>query len=886
LIQASTIATSERMTAATSSSGGQPVALVRPAHRWRPFALLALPCLLYLTPLVMGFAWSSVGPRSPNVTGFSAFVSRTADLPITVETWGTGVLSVPLHARLAEYVHLLELPLWNPYQGLGEPYAAQGDGSPYSPFAITRALLPYSLENYVTIVEYYLSAVALYLLLRDLGLSEGAAVVGGIGWILSGALSLHLARPEFGDQLVMLPVLLWAAARAMRRPSGARWAVFALVAGLNALAGHIQIAMVASVVLVAFVLVYAWQQSRGPRAWVRTSLLTLGVFIVGNGLAAFYLLPLAEALRITSNRNGLLLSFIDVPYANLIAFFFPVLFGQIFQTWLASPFPDNVDWNNLYAFAGTWPLILVVVGWVTLQADDARKRIWFSFFAVIGFVLLLRFVSFPPIAGLDLIPIFGRQSPKHSQGVAALCLIIAASFAVDRLRAQPGRHATGWIALVAVAAVSSVITLTREHGTPAEVDASGALLYIPVTLLIVTALLLVIWAARRWERLESTAIPMVVGGAVVAEMSLYIPLGNGSTWFLVARLVLFAAIVVGALLVALNWRAGGIGVLAGALVGYALLVALPETGVPSRVDADTPPPYMDWLNTSAGSQYRSFGIMPDFSSIGAIQDIGAVGPLAPPEFASFVDLISTKDYAGYYRGSSNLILTNGSPIFSLDQYARAKPIFDWFGVKYLVLDRSTFNPTGRTDDQTLLANDAGVQVAYDDGRMRVLESADARPKAEFFGGAHFASDQQSIIDALKADPQSILSAPSLEAADVPLQLVTLLRSTTSSRLPVDLVSYTPNSVQLRVTAPTAGLVVLKDSYFPGWEASLNGEPARVVRVDGIARGVILSQPGDYDVRFEYRPFSFVAGVWLSGLTALLVVAVLAWDVLSRRWVKG
>jgi hypothetical protein len=37
--------------------------------------------------------------------------------------------------------------------------------------------------------------------------------------------------------------------------------------------------------------------------------------------------------------------------------------------------------------------------------------------------------------------------------------------------------------------------------------------------------------------------------------------------------------------------------------------------------------------------------------------------------------------------------------------------------------------------------------------------------------------------------------------------------------------YAPNTVQRRGDAPRAGLVVLKDSYFPGWQARVNGQPA-------------------------------------------------------------
>ncbi|MBV9578436.1 MAG: hypothetical protein JO057_07600, partial [Chloroflexi bacterium] len=175
-----------------------------------------------------------------------------------------------------------------------------------------------------------------------------------------------------------------------------------------------------------------------------------------------------------------------------------------------------------------------------------------------------------------------------------------------------------------------------------------------------------------------------------------------------------------------------------------------------------------------------------------------------------------------------------------------------------------------------------VQVAYDDGRITILASGSARPKAEFWGKAQIASDNASIIDSLQAAPGDILGVPKLEAPDVSDALATQLTHANENHTSVDMEDYRPNSVRLRVQAPSAGVVVLKDSFFPGWQATLNGVSANVVRVNGIVRGVIVPQPGDYEVEFVYRPTTFVAGVWLSIAVLLLLIASLVWDLRQRR----
>ena len=63
---------------------------------------------------------------------------------------------------------------------LGERFsAAQGEGGPYSPLALLRALLPASWSTAVTFGAFLLSALALTGFLRQLGLSEASSAFGG-----------------------------------------------------------------------------------------------------------------------------------------------------------------------------------------------------------------------------------------------------------------------------------------------------------------------------------------------------------------------------------------------------------------------------------------------------------------------------------------------------------------------------------------------------------------------------------------------------------------------------------------------------------------------------------------------------------------------------------
>jgi hypothetical protein len=847
---------------------------------WQTLLWLALPFAFYLIPLLAGYAWNAHSPGTPEAPG-STYTGRDPDVSISVERYGTGVLFVPFQARLRQYLQIGELPLWNPYQGLGEPFAAQGDGNPYFPVEIVRALLAYSAGNYVTFLAYYISAVFLYLFLRGLGVSHFAAVFGGTTYALSGALSLHIARPNFADQLCMVPVVFWAAARALRSPSASTYCVFALSAGLHLLAGHIQIAMISAVVLAAFCVMYAGVLLSDVRAWARRCCKTLAVFALGNGLGAFYLLPQLEAARITFNKNNELLAFLPMSYANLTAFFFPVLFGHLFQSWLPLGLLQGVDWNNLYAYAGMGALVLSVVGWIVTRRAAAHRSV-FLFFLAAGVFLLLRYVSFPLVAGVDVLPALGRQSPKHSQGLAVFCFVVAAAIAVDYVRAEEQVRLRRPMAIALAFAASAIATVIGAgHGLQA-LTASIVRVYFAPTLLMLIVLLGAIWLARRWDRLPPDGAKLLLVAVAAGELSVYLPIGNSDPDVLYARVGIFLAVVGSALLWALSRRGWSVSLLAGALAGYAAVIVLPSSGLPRQANLDAPPPFMIWLKTAAGDDYRAFGITPDYSSIGAIQDIGAVGPLAPPSFERFVSAVSPLKLAEFFRGSSTFELTNlpEAPFSLATDYPVAKPILDWFGVRYVVLDRGSFNPTGRTDDQVLLSADPSVRPVYEDSAVRILESSQAQSKALFSSAVQVYAGEDAIMAVLQANPAAIQGALMIEAGAAPALAQNPPQATTTFPVPVE--SYRPNAVRLSVDAPSAGILVLKDAYMPGWRAALNGSSASVIRVNAMARGVVLPGPGRYAVQFDYVPDSFVAGVWLSGAIAVLLLAVMLNLALATR----
>lgn len=86
----------------------------------------------------------------------------------------------------------------------------------------------------------------------------------------------------------------------------------------------------------------------------------------------------------------------------------------------------------------------------------------------------------------------------------------------------------------------------------------------------------------------------------------------------------------------------------------------------------------------------------------------------------------------------------------------------------------------------------------------------------------------------------------------------------------------PEDVHIDVRASAPSIVVVRTSFDDGWQATVDGEPAEVVPVDGFLQGVAVPA-GDHDVRLSYRDAAVSSGVragW-GAWTALALIGLAA-----------
>jgi uncharacterized membrane protein YfhO len=84
--------------------------------------------------------------------------------------------------------------------------------------------------------------------------------------------------------------------------------------------------------------------------------------------------------------------------------------------------------------------------------------------------------------------------------------------------------------------------------------------------------------------------------------------------------------------------------------------------------------------------------------------------------------------------------------------------------------------------------------------------------------------------------------------------------------------HEPNFIRIDAQMQCRGMVILSDTWFPGWVATVDGKRATIERAYGVVRGVVV-EAGTHTIEMRYRPMSVYIGALLSLLAAAIVLAV-------------
>jgi hypothetical protein len=164
-------------------------------------------------------------------------------------------------------------------------------------------------------------------------------------------------------------------------------------------------------------------------------------------------------------------------------------------------------------------------------------------------------------------------------------------------------------------------------------------------------------------------------------------------------------------------------------------------------------------------------------------------------------------------------------------------------------------------------NDSSIFKFHD---INVFENKDAYPRAYLVNKFHV-TNKGTAQDYLLQNSDFDLRHNVVLEKQPPSDIVTDLNSSIlDSTSNAKIVLYDTNKVSIRTNTNAPSMLILTDTYYPGWKAYVDNKETEIYRADGLVRAVFVPA-GDHTVEFSYMPLSFLSGIGISLTTALTLI---------------
>jgi hypothetical protein len=249
------------------------------------------------------------------------------------------------------------------------------------------------------------------------------------------------------------------------------------------------------------------------------------------------------------------------------------------------------------------------------------------------------------------------------------------------------------------------------------------------------------------------------------------------------------------------------------------------------VNQSTPPWRIDMFDSTIAWTYGAPILQVPIAS--------GISPLALENSIQLRLLLHDGNRAGWYY-----------PLEKLDS-----PVLDLMNVRYVLT---------RAEDIPRFASLPKFRHVASLSGTEVFENTAVLPRFYF---VRRATQVSSIAEAHQLIEQRKIDLHETALTDQPIDLGPSDDSATPGDVTVT--RYEPSRIELSLRTSRASLLVLSETYYPGWNAWIDEQPTRILSVDLAMRGVVVPA-GAHQLRMEFRPMILPASLGISLVTAILL----------------
>ncbi|HET8769482.1 MAG TPA: YfhO family protein [Gemmatimonadaceae bacterium] len=729
-------------------------------------------------------------------------------------------------------------PLWNPYLLGGMPYVAAMHGDIFYPTFLLRMVLPTDIAmTWGMITHLILSGVATYAFLRTIGIGFFGAVVGGIAYMMGGQVSSLASAGHDGKLFVsaLFPVTLLVLTWGIRDGRRWAWGLLAVVIGLGVLSPHPQLLQYLLLASGAWALMLAFGGA-GDTALTRREAFTrlglaLGAVVIGFAMGAIQYLPVSEYVEWSPRVGGRDYAYAtsySMPIEELFNTYLPQFTGTLTGYWGR----NGIHFHSEYIGAAV--LFLAAGAFARGATPFARRMLWF--WVGLGFVSLIWALG----GNTPFYHLVYNIVPGSKFFRAPSTIFFVTTFAVAVLAALGTERALAGARATARAVAP---TNVRRWGITGLAVGGGIALLASVGALQQVALNIAL--PGRLELVDANA------GALIA-----------GAW----RSFLFLAAAV-AVVYAVSERR-----ITPVVAGWALAaVVVVDLWSVERQYFGFMAPASELYASDPGIEHMKQETQP-FRVIAEPLVYGSAfhDPMLSYDGLMLHGIRIPYGYHGneirYWRGlaeRSNAYDSMSNPTF-----------WGLANVKYFYTNVDSLPVPGARRVVGPFTNAAGSTIS-------LFELAEPHPFA-WVAPAIAKYPDESVVQALRAPGFPYRSVALIDTAST-TPAVTLSALPSPLDLPVTATSYEPGhfTLELAAPAPEGSALVVSENYYPGWTATVDGQPAKAERAN-LALMAVALPAGAQRVEFTFDSAPFHTGKMVTLIALALALLALAAGVLLQR----
>ena len=256
--------------------------------------------------------------------------------------------------------------------------------------------------------------------------------------------------------------------------------------------------------------------------------------------------------------------------------------------------------------------------------------------------------------------------------------------------------------------------------------------------------------------------------------------------------------------------------------------------------------------------------------------------ILPANMWSYYGLESASGYNPLYSlryAEFIFILNSGQAVFDVSRYGLItnfnSPLFDFLNNKYLfALKRNEKGIPSEEGEISYLFKDSKFKLVYSDKSVAILENTLSFPRAFLVENKIIEKDKKKIAELLLSKETDLKKTVILEE-ELEKQIESSNQQDSKKSLTnlIEFSKYSNEEEILLVSTDSDKILVVSETFYPGWKAFLDGKKTKIYRANYAFRAVFVPE-GEHQLRFVYDPWSFKLGGGLSLLGTLVCVSLL------------